>query len=211
MEIAVSPEWHVTGALAGSNPSYRFLPGTSEGEGLFMTVLRKHGDAATPVRTAGVRKRNRKPAMPVSLPLVGSDGFETREKGDTVVAVPKSWADVYDSIVSCLNVMHAGVTIGTRKGKDIVPDQSLALSALLDRSRFACVDLDYAQAIGYLRKETVAVPDGTPKGFVLFTYKDTPIGFGKNIGNRVNNLYPQEWKIKSRHIPEQKEFIHKKK
>ena len=103
----------------------------------------------------------------------------------------------------------AGVTIGTRKGKDIVPDQSLALSALLDRSRFACVDLDYAQAIGYLRKETVVVPDGTPKGFVLFTYKDTPIGFGKNIGNRVNNLYPQEWKIKSRHIPEQKEFIHK--
>ena len=210
VEIAVSPEWHVTGALAGSNPSYRFLPGTSEGEGLFMTVLRKHGDAATPVRTAGVRKRNRKPAMPVSLPLVGSDGFETREKGDTVVAVPKSWADVYDSIVGCLNVMHAGVTIGTRKGKDIVPDQSLALSALLDRSRFVCVDLDYAQAIGYLRKETVAVPDGTPKGFVLFTYKDTPIGFGKNIGNRVNNLYPQEWKIKSRHIPEQKEFIHKK-
>ena len=25
----------------------------------------------------------------------------------------------------------------------------------------------------------------------------------KNIGNRANNLYPQEWKIKTTHLPEQ--------
>jgi hypothetical protein len=26
------------------------------------------------------------------------------------------------------------------------------------------------------------------------------LGFAKNIGHRINNLYPKEWKIKSTHI-----------
>ena len=207
VEIAVSPEWNITGPLVGDNPSYRFLPGTSEGEGLFMTVLRKHGQYDSPTKAPANKKQNRKTDKAVSLPLTDSDDFETRERGDRLVAIPKKWADVYDAAAKSLNVIHAGITIGTRKGKDIVPDQSLALSARLNRSKFANVDIDYTQAINYLRKEAVALPDGTPKGFVLLTYKGMPLGFEKNIGNRANNLYPQEWKIKSAHIPEQNEII----
>jgi len=29
----------------------------------------------------------------------------------------------------------------------------------------------------------------------------------KNIGQRANNLYPKEWRIKSTHIPEEYEAI----
>ena len=61
---------------------------------------------------------------------------------------------------------------------------------------------DYAQAIAYLRKEAVALPDGTPRGHVVMRYNGVPLGFEKNIGNRANNLYPAEWKIKSTHTPE---------
>lgn len=207
VEITVSPEWNITGPLVGDNPSYRFLPGTSEGEGLFMTVLRKHGQYDSPAKAPANKKQNRKTDKAVSLPLTDSDDFETRERGDRLVAIPKKWADVYDAAAKSLNVIHAGITTGTRKGKDIVPDQSLALSARLDRSKFVNVDIDYTQAINFLRKEAVALPDGTPKGFVLLTYKGLPLGFEKNIGNRANNLYPQEWKIKSAHIPEQNEII----
>lgn len=99
--------------------------------------------------------------------------------------------------------MHAGVQLGTVKGKDVVPSQSLALSRQLDRSAFPTVDLAYADAVAYLRKEAVALPDGTPRGYVLLTYDGMPIGFEKNIGNRANNLYPQEWRIKSSHVPDE--------
>ena len=34
-------------------------------------------------------------------------------------------------------------------------------------------------------------------------YDGMPIGFEKNIGNRANNLYPQEWRIKSSHVPDE--------
>ena len=43
--IAVKPEWHITGSLLeGFNePVYRFIPGTTRSEGLFLCVLRKKG------------------------------------------------------------------------------------------------------------------------------------------------------------------------
>ena len=59
-----------------------------------------------------------------------------------------------------------------------------------------------ADALRYLRKEAVNLPEGTPRGYVLVTYRGIPLGWEKNIGNRANNLYPQEWKIKSSHVPE---------
>ncbi|MBF1470660.1 MAG: hypothetical protein HXN66_04470, partial [Prevotella pallens] len=40
-----------------------------------------------------------------------------------------------------------------------------------------------------------------PKGIVTLTYRGHAIGFANNLGNRANNLYPQEWRIKSSHIP----------
>jgi hypothetical protein len=42
---------------------------------------------------------------------------------------------------------------------------------------------------------------------VLLTYQQEPIGFAKNIGNRANNLYPMEWRIKSTHIPEHETIL----
>ena len=136
--------------------------------------------------------------------LVSPSDYAVRQgASDTLLAVPTQWADVYDKAAASLKVMHAGVQLGTVKGKDVVPSQSLALSRQLDRSAFPTVDLAYADAVAYLRKEAVALPDGTPRGYVLLTYDGMPIGFEKNIGNRANNLYPQEWRIKSSHVPDE--------
>jgi NOL1/NOP2/fmu family ribosome biogenesis protein len=63
--------------------------------------------------------------------------------------------------------------------------------------------VDWGQAISYLRKEALVLPEGTPKGYVLLTYRNHPIGFVKNLGHRANNLYPQEWRIRSSYTPEE--------
>lgn len=99
-------------------------------------------------------------------------------------------------------MIHAGVTIGECKGKDVIPAQSLALSTRLNRKAFATADIDYMQAISFLRKEAITLPPETPRGIVLITYNGFPLGFVKNLGNRANNLYPAEWRIKSTHLPE---------
>ena len=64
-------------------------------------------------------------------------------------------------------------------------------------------EISYEQAIAYLRKEAIVLPDTAPRGYVLLTYKNVPLGFVKNIGNRANNLYPQEWRIRSGYLPDE--------
>ena len=45
LPVDVKPEWHITGSLLEGfhEPVYRFIPGISRGEGLFLCVLRKKG------------------------------------------------------------------------------------------------------------------------------------------------------------------------
>ena len=64
-------------------------------------------------------------------------------------------------------------------------------------------EISYEQAIAYLRKEAIVLPGTAPRGYVLLTYKNVPLGFVKNIGNRANNLYPQEWRIRSGYLPDE--------
>ena len=42
VEIPIEPEWKITPAVVGKAPVYRFMPGISRSEGLFLAVLRKH-------------------------------------------------------------------------------------------------------------------------------------------------------------------------
>lgn len=201
IKINTEEEWNITGAMKSDIPAYRFIPGVSEGEGLFMCVMRKNGHYDSDYKKTTTKPRNKDKGT-ISLPLKDSERFEAIEKNDRIIAIPKSWTHIYNAATKKLNVIHAGITIGTRKAGKIIPDQSLALSVCLDRSKYCCVEVSYTEALAYLRKEAITLPPDVPKGIVLLTYRNVPLGFGKNIGNRMNNLYPQEWKIKSSHTPE---------
>lgn len=215
LSLPIHSEWGITKAIGHDMPAYRFLPGISRSEGLFLAVLRKHGEQSTVSPSKGTTKKNtgnhrkstdkgnkKLPDIAKSLPLYDASDFCIRLSADNLVAIPARWADVYDSAAKSLKIMHAGVEIGTIKGKDVVPVQSLALSRRLDVESYPRVELDYVSAIAFLRKEAVVLPDATPKGFVVVCFNGQPLGFEKNIGNRANNLYPQEWRIKSTHVPE---------
>ena len=49
--------------------------------------------------------------------------------------------------------------------------------------------------LAYLRRESVTVGPEVPKGIVVMAYKGLLLGPAKNIGSRVNNLYPKNWRI----------------
>ena len=55
-------------------------------------------------------------------------------------------------------------------------------------------DVDWERAIAFLRKDNIEV-ENNKKGWLMLTYKNVPIGFVKNLGDRTNNLYPQNWRI----------------
>ena len=229
----VDNSWNITGNLVGSDiPVYRFLPGKTKGEGIFLAVLRKHGEieentalanAILSEKKKGKERGNKKgnkgnksnKTVWTMIPgnwLHSTDdateegkygmGYAYEKNDEDVYAIPQRWLNIYQKATSSLKVIHAGIKLGTDKGKGLIPDQCLALSTMLNKEAFPQVELSYEDAIRYLRKEAVNLPEGTPKGYVLVTYRQIPLGWEKNIGNRANNLYPQEWKIKSTHVPE---------
>ena len=93
-----------------------------------------------------------------------------------------------------------------RKAGDLKPRaQKIAglkqLTTDIPTGEFPCIDIDYPEALKYLRGEALVLPADTPRGIVTITYKGQPLGPAKNIGNRANNLYPKPWRIKSTHLP----------
>ena len=57
------------------------------------------------------------------------------------------------------------------------------------------VELSYDQALSYLRREAIRID--APKGAVTLCYKGMSLGPGKGVGNRINNLYPEAWRIRT--------------
>ena len=57
------------------------------------------------------------------------------------------------------------------------------------------VELSYDQALSYLRREAIRID--APKGPVTLCYKGMSLGPGKGVGNRINNLYPEAWRIRT--------------
>lgn len=130
------------------------------------------------------------------------DDYNFAVSGEKVTAMSSRWSAVFDSLSSYLHILHAGITLAELKGKDFVPQHSLAMS-MVRNDVFPSVELDYSQAISYLRKEAVVLDASAPRGYVLVKYAGVPLGFVKNIGNRANNLYPQEWRIRSGYLPDE--------
>lgn len=124
-------------------------------------------------------------------------GKEAISQGETVSSKKDSFKKKSDGR---LHILYDGIPEGERKGKDIIPPHSLALSVDFDPKSYPVVEVDLDTAINYLRREAIVLPEGSPRGFVVIAYQGARLGFVKNIGNRANNLYPQEWRIKTTHV-----------
>ena len=169
----------------------------------------KGGSDKTKDRSKGGEKSKGNGGKPLAFPKELKEALSLNDasydfwmEGGVARAIHSQWHALYEVVNARLNVLHAGVILAEQKGKDWQPHHSLAMSTLLNRSYFPEAELSYEQAIAYLRKEAVTLDADVPKGYVLLTFGGKVLGFAKNIGNRANNLYPQEWRIRSGYLPE---------
>lgn len=106
-----------------------------------------------------------------------------------------------------IRLLHSGIPLAQRRGRDLIPHTALALSTALSRNRFPEAPLTHEQALAYLRRDAIQLPPDIPRGFVLLTFRGIPLGFAKNIGNRCNNLYPAEWRIRTTYLPDRPQSL----
>ena len=197
LKLEISDEWNITGSLTTEGlPVYRFIPGYTAGEGLFLAVLRKDGSS-----TVMQPKAPRMQLAPAKLKsevakwIAAPGDFDFVMQGDTVIAMPKEHTAAMLALQQKLKVLHMALPLAEVKNNKILPLHALAMSSELVAQAFNTVELEREKALAYLHREALLFADA-PVGHLLLTYKGTPIGFVKNIGNRANNLYPAEWRIR---------------
>ena len=139
---------------------------------------------------------------PAAVWLNEPDQFNFIREGAEIYAVSNRLMPLYQQAQKRLRLLLAGIPVATEKGKDLIPQQGLALSRKLKRAAFPMVQLSYQDALTYLRKEQIALNPTAQRGITAVMFGTSVLGFAKNLGNRANNLYPAEWKIRSSHLPD---------
>lgn len=185
----IDPAWGITESGGG----YRFIPGRTRGEGLFMALIAKPG---TPRRLASPQPS--KPDRHPCLQWIDSAAdIAVMTAADRINLFPARHLAFLKEIMAMrgIDVIHHGIVAARTKGRDLIPDHSLAMSTLLRADAFNQVELSHDEALAYLRCEPVSLPADTPRGHVLLTRAGRPLGFAKHLGNRTNSLYPKEWRI----------------
>lgn len=209
LTVPTQNEWNIHAPLQGNRPCYRFMPHYTQGEGLFMAVVRKddNNESCSSYHSRQDKKnRNNKTKKGATPPKADISSLKKWFNQDvvlqtlpdnTVRTIPPTLATLLEIIENqSLYILSAGTQTAHIKGRDLIPAHPLALSTILSSEAFPRIHVNIETALSYLRRDNITLPADAPIGYALICYENYPLGFVKNIGSRANNLYPQEWRIR---------------
>lgn len=211
--IDVEEAWGIRKSLSPDVKALRFIPPYTRGEGLFVALLRQPEDAneyapgCEPVSRkekagkGGKRQTGSQPDRQMTDMVRGwikSPEMTVADNGHGIInAASPAVRQIEERLRRAgVRILSCGVDVASVKGRDLIPSAPLALSTVIRRDAFPEVELSEEDALTYLRHEALRLPADTPKGYILLTRNNLPLGFVKNIGQRANNLYPAEWRIR---------------
>ncbi len=197
--LAIDTSWGVTATQSSTHQAhgYRCMPHLTKGEGFYMACFRKNDEAYTEV---------------INYKHKGKQVFETVDKKTTALLnnytadvtsifnynkslqqFPMQHLSLLHKLTTQLYIKKAGLCIGEFVGNDLLPHHEWAMS-IIPPTTFATADLDLETALIYLRKNNFTLPNAS-KGWVLLTYQSIALGWVKNLGNRLNNYYPTNYRL----------------
>ena len=175
----------------------RLFPHKAEAEGHFVARLKKAGES----HAGGPAERKRTGISVSTLPGDMEAFFEKcawkpdpasiLQQGEYVSLLPSA-----GGLRKGLRYLRTGLLLGQLKNRRFRPSQALAM-ALKKEDWADPVDLspEDPDVIRYLKGETVPSPDENRKGWRLFCTGGFPLGFVKQDGQRLKNMYLPGWRM----------------
>ena len=180
---------------------YGFYPGKIRGEGFFLSVIRKTGKQ----EKNHVRSQRKPELKPVKEDFTVADRWTSFSRdrllrwGGELFSVSCNMDD-YLHLYQNLKILKAGTKLFTVKNNDYLPSHELALSLRLKTGAFPVNEIEFPEALAFMRRDNFKLQNAV-RGWNIVTYKGVNLGFVNNIGNRVNNYFPVEWRIRM-NLPE---------
>lgn len=197
IKLKILPEWGITETDSDKHKAfgYRFFPHLAQGEGFFLACFKK-----TTAVEGNINRNQHKLFTKISADemagiksVINDENLDFVKFYDDIVGFHKGSTYVVNKVASALKIKKLPLHIGQLKGKDFIPHPYLAYQDRIN-SNVVKVDTDSTTALQYLRKQPFVLSEAT-KGFTLLSYNGFNLGWFKNLGNRINNYYPAEWRI----------------
>jgi 16S rRNA C967 or C1407 C5-methylase (RsmB/RsmF family)/NOL1/NOP2/fmu family ribosome biogenesis protein len=170
------------------------LPGMTDSEGFYLAVLQKPDEKVRqPNFLSGLKVFHDASSIKHWL---SKENYSFFQREQWIYALPDSCAKEMLFVQTVLHILKLGVTIGFIARKGVVPSEELALALGFCSTETPSISVTREQALNYLRGDTFFIEG--EEGWNLLSYENENIGWIKKIGNRFNNHYPKEWRIRMR-------------
>ncbi len=172
---------------------YRFYPYLTKGEGFFIAAFTKTDgglDGYYQEQKLVAVSKSEAATMQSFIPL--ADTYTLFKQGDAIKTISTDWFSALQLLAKQLYIKKAGIELGTIKGKDVIPHHELAMSHL-PLNGFNTLELEEQKALQYLRRQDIF--EESNLGWNLVKHCGLPLGWAKVLPNRMNNYYPQAWRI----------------
>lgn len=173
--------------------AYAF-PGITKSEGFFSVVLQKQDASKRWKPSKQDPKFKKVKELSLLKDFVVLSGFVTYSWNEQLLAYPENFEAECLSIQKEMHIVKLGVDLGENSRKGFIPHPALALCPDLLVFKES-IELDKQQALHYLHGDVFSLAD-TTTGFICVNYQSHTMGWLKNLGNRFNNLYPKDWRIR---------------
>jgi 16S rRNA C967 or C1407 C5-methylase (RsmB/RsmF family)/NOL1/NOP2/fmu family ribosome biogenesis protein len=185
-------EWKLTADKKGFG--WYCYPHITKSEGFYFAALRKKEPASGRKRKDSAKKKTTKsPEIPSELKELAEKSVELFCYKDFWYALPEGYLELAQFIQHHTHILKMGTRLGQQVGKTFVPDHEWALAQQLTIP-YPEVEVDASRALKYLKGDTFTVD--APTGWVALTHEGLRLGWIKNLGNRMNNYYPKEYRIR---------------
>ena len=155
------------------------MPHRVRGEGFYIGLLRKPGDART-IRTPSPDTAR------VNMDLEG-----------TTFSYPQRWEAFVEDLMRATRVTATSTPYLDPEDTTTLPHPGAAfIPPTLRDPRISTHEVDLADALRYLRGEALPAEDAS--GGTLVTHQGHGLGWAKGAGKRWNNAYPKPWRIRMR-------------
>lgn len=193
--LNIPDEWGIITTQSDKTASYgyRFYPYLTKGEGFFIAAFTKTDgglDGYYQEQKLATLSKAEAATMQSFVPL--ADTYALFKQGDAIKTISTDWFSALQVLAKQLYIKKAGIELGTIKGKDVIPHHELAMSHL-PLNGFNTLELDEQKALQYLRRQDLF--EESNLGWNLVKHCELPLGWAKVLPNRMNNYYPQAWRI----------------
>jgi 16S rRNA C967 or C1407 C5-methylase (RsmB/RsmF family)/NOL1/NOP2/fmu family ribosome biogenesis protein len=200
VEIKMETSWNIQIAHYKKIIGYQTFPHKTRAEGFFIGILRKDGN---PEKNKKPPKANSKkwvtpPPKTVSNFInwiTNAQNEDFIENGNDCFFLKSDWHPLLAVFEKNLNILQAGTPVATLKGIQFSPHPALALSCDFNVDAFHHENLSAELSLKYLQRDNIHI-EGNQTGWIIVNYSNLPLGWMKNIGNRSNNYFPKERRIR---------------